>query len=469
MSSAARSTLQHRVWRWHFFAGLMVIPFAVILAITGAIYLFKPQFDAAVEARINARAAPLVGETLPADALVEAGLAAYPGGKFAKLTLPSDAADPTVEIDIRGEAGPRTLWVDRTTGEVLHDTSTPGRFMNFIKRIHGTLLGGDQGSLVVEIMASWMIILIITGVYLWWPRGVPAWRVFAPKFGEGPGGRETWRKVHGMAGAWIGGLVLAILFFGLPWTQVWGDGFNKVKDLAGLKAPGQEWFVTLESGNPMADHSMHDMHAGMDHGTGSELWDQGKGEAEIGVQSASAGGSTIRALSLEEVLLAAKPERYAPPVEVQPPRGENGVWTIRSLAASRPDRVTVHHDRWTGDEIMRIEFTDHNPVDRFMALGVAFHEGALFGWLNQLVGVIATLGVILLSVTGGIMWWRRRPKGRLGTPPMPGDKRIAAGVIVVIAVLCVFLPMAGVTLIAALLADALISGGSRLLRRGKPA
>ena len=35
MASANRSTLQHRVWRWHFFAGLMVIPFAVILAITG--------------------------------------------------------------------------------------------------------------------------------------------------------------------------------------------------------------------------------------------------------------------------------------------------------------------------------------------------------------------------------------------------------------------------------------------------
>ena len=36
-------------------------------------------------------------------------------------------------------------------------------------------------------------------------------------------------------------------------------------------------------------------------------------------------------------------------------------------------------------------------------------------------------------------------------------------------VLCVFLPMAGITLVAALLVDALISGGSRLLRRGKPA
>jgi len=465
MASAVRTTLQHRVWRWHFFAGLMVIPFAVILAVTGAIYLFKPQFDAAVEARINARAAPLAGEILTAEALVEASLVAYPGGKFAKLTLPSDGADPTVEVDIRGEAGPRTLWVDRTTGEVLHNTSTPGRFMNFVKRIHGTLLAGDRGSLVVEIMASWMIILIITGVYLWWPRGAAWWRVFVPKFGEGPGKRETWRKVHGMGGAWIGGVVLVILFFGLPWTQVWGDGFNKAKDLVGLKAPGQEWFVTLESGNPRTEHFGHDTHAGMDHSTGGELWDQGNGAADVGVQSASAGAGAVAPLSLQAVLDRAAPERYAAPVEVQPPRGENGVWTIRSMAASRPDRITVHHDRWTGAELMRIEFTDHNPVDRFMALGVAFHEGALFGWLNQAVGVIATLGVILLSVTGGLMWWRRRPKGRIGTPPMPADKRLAVGVVVLILALCLLLPMAGVTLLAALMIDGLISAGNRLRRK----
>jgi uncharacterized iron-regulated membrane protein len=115
---------------------------------------------------------------------------------------------------------------------------------------------------------------------------------------------------------------------------------------------------------------------------------------------------------------------------------------------------------------MRIEFTDHNSVDRFMALGVAFHEGALFGWLNQAVGVIATLGVILLSVTGAVMWWRRRPKGRLGTPPMPADKRLAAGVVVLILALCLFLPMAGVTLLAALVIDLLISAGQRF--RGAP-
>ena len=64
------------------------------------------------------------------------------------------------------------------------------------------------------------------------------------------------------------------------------------------------------------------------------------------------------------------------------------------------------------------------------------------------------------------MWWRRRPKGRLGTPPMPADRRLAAGVVVLILVVCLFLPMAGLTLLAALVIYLLISAGRRF--RGAP-
>ena len=33
------------IWRWHFYAGLFVLPFVLILSVTGSIYLFKPQLD----------------------------------------------------------------------------------------------------------------------------------------------------------------------------------------------------------------------------------------------------------------------------------------------------------------------------------------------------------------------------------------------------------------------------------------
>ena len=33
------------IWRWHFYASLFVMPLILVLATTGAIYLFKPQLD----------------------------------------------------------------------------------------------------------------------------------------------------------------------------------------------------------------------------------------------------------------------------------------------------------------------------------------------------------------------------------------------------------------------------------------
>ncbi len=39
------SALYPTIWRWHFYAGLFVLPFILILSITASIYLFKPQIE----------------------------------------------------------------------------------------------------------------------------------------------------------------------------------------------------------------------------------------------------------------------------------------------------------------------------------------------------------------------------------------------------------------------------------------
>ena len=160
-ASAKRSTLQQRVWRWHFLAGLMVVPFVIILSVTGSIYLFKPQYDAAVERSINETANPAsCGTSVIAGGLVlEEALGAHPGSSLVRFILPTSEADPSIEAEIvTGEGEARTLWLDKTTADLLHDVPTGARFMNFVKAVHGTLLGGNRGSLIVEVMACWTII-----------------------------------------------------------------------------------------------------------------------------------------------------------------------------------------------------------------------------------------------------------------------------------------------------------------------
>lgn len=462
----AVAPLYRRVWRWHFMAGLMVAPFAIILAITGGIYLFKADYEGMREAAINSQSVAgsrPAATALPADDLLAAATAQYPGARLRKLTLAKGADDPTLEVELMVAGHTRVLFVDRFSATILADEDKSWRLMEIVKKIHGTLLSGNGGSYVVELMASWMIVLIISGIYLWWPRG-KGWRhVFFPfltgRSSTTPA-RQGWKRLHGAVGAWVGLMVLFLLVSGLPWTQAWGGGFKWVRAAIGQEGPGQEWFVTLQSGAPEHDHhGDHGDHADLaehsDHhmSDGLNAWSINEGD-EGAVTLTSANPATAgHPLSLQQVVSILESDTLPAPVELSPPRGDNGVWTARSMIQDRPKRETLHLDRWTGAPVMRITFADRPFLERLTSYGIAIHEGALFGRLNQLLGVIAAVGVVLLSVAGVIMWWRRRPKGQMAAPPLPADRRLPPGVWVTTILLAAFLPLFAASLIAALLAD----------------
>ena len=44
-STVRRPSFYNAIWRWHFYAGLFCIPFVIWLALTGSIYLWRPQID----------------------------------------------------------------------------------------------------------------------------------------------------------------------------------------------------------------------------------------------------------------------------------------------------------------------------------------------------------------------------------------------------------------------------------------
>ncbi len=62
------------------------------------------------------------------------------------------------------------VYVDPANLRILKVTNEDGRSMRILARLHGELFAGDWGSRVVELAASWAIVLIVSGLYLWWPR-----------------------------------------------------------------------------------------------------------------------------------------------------------------------------------------------------------------------------------------------------------------------------------------------------------
>ena len=74
------------IWRWHFYAGLFCIPFILVLSVTGAIYLFKPQVEALLDQPYDHLAT--TGNRASAEAQVSAALAAVPGSVLNAYVLP---------------------------------------------------------------------------------------------------------------------------------------------------------------------------------------------------------------------------------------------------------------------------------------------------------------------------------------------------------------------------------------------
>ncbi|WP_204312875.1 PepSY domain-containing protein, partial [Stenotrophomonas maltophilia] len=66
--------------------------------------------------------------------------------------------------------------------------------------IHGDLLMGKTGDLLLETAASLTILLIITGIYLWWQKRKSVIKMLTVQ--DTKTKRNLWREIHAVLGSW---------------------------------------------------------------------------------------------------------------------------------------------------------------------------------------------------------------------------------------------------------------------------
>jgi uncharacterized iron-regulated membrane protein len=101
--------------------------------------------------------------------------------------------------------------------------------MERIKRLHGRLLAGTPGKVVIELATSLMVVLIVSGFYLWFPRANwTVWGTFLPRFGSGK--RILLRDLHAVGAVYLSvGLCFQILS-GQPWTVLSSKAVVAISD-----------------------------------------------------------------------------------------------------------------------------------------------------------------------------------------------------------------------------------------------
>jgi uncharacterized iron-regulated membrane protein len=454
-TAAGSSGLYRRIWRWHFFAGLLCVPFIFSLALTGAMYLFHRQIDDVVYAREMLRQAPSSqAEALSSNRIIALALLAYPGQPRA-YAAPQDTRH-NAQVDVsRPDGVTLQVFVDPASGRVAGAIDESDRIMTIVKHVHSLAIAGDGGKMVIEIVAGWIIVLMASGVYLWWPRGR---RSGVVSIRSGAVGRVWWRDLHAVTGIFAGIVILFLALTGMPWSVFWGKNVNAWLNAHDLGVPNGMWRGIPKSTLPAS-------------ALGDLPWTQQQAavpasdDPHAGHKAMSHHGHDAANYSVLRNPDAASPDAVVASLarigmvgdyRLALPRDARGVYSAIRTTGQVAEQRVVHIDQYSGKVLMDIGADRIGAVGRVTEWGVSVHQGAEYGTPNLLVMLAGCIALIALCVSGVTTWWKRRPAGKLAAPVSKDGDRLAKGVLAIAVVLGCCFPLLGGSMLAVLLLDSLI-------------
>ncbi|MFC5458790.1 PepSY-associated TM helix domain-containing protein [Massilia niabensis] len=412
---ARRRSLLLRV---HFWAALIASPFILVATLTGLVYIFTPQVEARLYAHLD-RVTP-AGAMLPLDRSVAAARMAAPGNLELRSVAPAFGPGDAVRVSFEPArahaagahhhaapapqgATPLTVFVNPYDARVLGAQAPGERFSEWARTLHSRLLQGEGWRWMIELAASWLFVMLLTGLVLWWPgRGQP----ILPR--RGKKGRAAWRQWHAFGGVALGILSLVMVATGITWSRYAGEQVRALRDAAG-------------QASPQAPRHLHS------------------------APPAGAAGAVL--LGWQQAWMRAR--ELAPPIAMQltPPQGAHGVWRATGIDRTRPTlRFDLMLDAYTGQTLYRSGWEQQTAFGKATALGIPFHRGE-FGIWNQVVLFLFGAGVLFSLASGWVMFFKRRGSSRAGRAPLlppllPGAWRAASPLALAgTAALCLLMPL----------------------------
>ncbi|MBL1074850.1 PepSY domain-containing protein [Nocardia sp. 2] len=452
---SAGNAFQALTLRLHFYAGVFIAPFILIAAVTGALYAIAPTLETVVDRGLLHTDS--TGPTKPLSEQVAAAVATKPELALNAVAPAQNVGDTTRVIfsdPSLGDSERRAVFVDPVTAQPIGDSVVYGssgalETRTWIDQLHRDLHLGDIGRYYSEVAASWMWLVALAGLVLWYRR-VRARRekrsagwLFRPDRSKPRARTLNW---HAAVGIWILPIVLLLSATGMTWSKYAGENVADLRKAMSWTTPAVSAKLPGSTGpaeKPAGDHSGH-----------------GGGGAP------AAAPSPNKAALVDTVYGVARANGLEGPLEISIPAKDGTAFVAKELR--RPGVYTqdsIAVEGATGNVTDTLRFADWPLMAKLTSWGIAFHMGLLFGLLNQLLLLAVMIGLITVIVRGYLMWWRRRPtkenKLAAGRAPRRGAGRQTPLVVLVpFAAAAVFVawyvPMIGIPLLAFLAVDVLL-------------
>lgn len=440
-----RSGLPALTRRIHFYAGLFIAPFIFVAALSGALYAVAPSLENVVYKDVLT--VPASDTNAPLASQIRAAQDTHPDMDVAQV-WPSSTPDEATRVLLIDESLTetnqlRSIFVNPHTGDVIGDEPTysglgelPLRY--WISSLHKSLHLGEVGELYAEVAASWLWVVALGGLYLWWRM---ARKRALVGLENATGRRRKVLNLHGVAGTWLLVAMLGLSATGITWSVFAGENVDRTITWLGGKAePIETSLVADAEAAPADEHADH--HPASAHGA------EGLTKDEVADQAAT-------------VLETARAEGLTGSVRLFVPKNTDEAWQASERWVpwrTTSDAVSVNGQN--GDLVDKLPFSELPLFSKLTSWGIYLHMGIMFGLPLQILLAICALAICAMVVMGYILWWRRRPT-KNAIAGVPGQADLTGRDWAILAVVAIpvglFLPLLGLTFAAMLVADRLLA------------
>lgn len=402
------------IWRWHFYAGLLVVPIILVASITGGLYVFVDELEAVFFRHVMFVDVPESTQTVSLEEQKKNALKILPEGTVFLNVRDHPEKDRAHRFYFRTpEKELIYVYVNQYNGQVVSKVGRYELFFDIVLKIHRRLYAGNFGRILVELATGWVIILMLTGLYLWIPRKKEKiWGVLLPRWNVKK--YVIWRDWHNVTGFYLSILALIVLITGLWFTLATGTGVRLAMFSAG-SFPKEVFAPPKSKVNEANERQTLD--------------------------------------DIKEKLngLGIKDEMFI----FLPPNNKEASYLARSPVRNHsPMKVRqFYFDSYTG-ELQKELNASNVPIGTAVATHMyPIHVGSIFGLPTKILALLVCLVLIFGTISGVVMWWIRRPKGKLGALKRHEEFKVPKWVVLTICVIGILIPTVGVSIIFILIGD----------------
>ena len=449
------------LWRTHFYAGIISAPVLLMFALTGLVILYTQPYLDATQGHLR------VVEAHGERASFEAQKASAERGSKSTVVSVIVPRNSSASTEFGLEDG-RSAFVDPYTKAYLGTADPGGGLVGLSNRMHGFLdnetvtvklpniagpLSGGAwmqefvvADMVLEVFAVWSMVLVASGLYLWWPRrsraagGRADKALLVPRVAKR--GRARWRDLHAIPGMVLAVGTLFVLATGLFWSSYWAASYTAVAN----ELTPNEWVDPPDSTLPTRGD--------LDRLGNHINWNTADRPIPSSDGTKVDPSSLPAPVSLDLLVAAAEAEHMKPGYSISYPvngvdDAGNPTFSSFTISNSWPRKTgeakDVYLDQFTGEKLAQMDIYGNGAVSVASDTLVSVHMGTQLGIASRVVMTGICLAVIWSVVSAVVMYGKRRRPGSLGLPRRPRDLRLAKGLVAILVVLGIVYPLWGVS------------------------